>query len=256
MATLAHPGPAASARESFWPISAALMMVLLIAGFSVQVAMGRSTFAAPLYVHAHALLFFGWAVLYLAQNLLVGTGNIALHKRLGWLSVLWIPAMLALGLIVTVAMVRRGGVPFFFQPLYFLVMDPLTLLVFAGLAATAIRLRRRTQWHRRLMFCGMAILMGPGIGRLIPMPLLIPYAGWAVFAVVILFPIAGIARDLRREGRVHPAWWWGLGTIVVMQFGIDLLTFSPLGQSLYALATQGSPGATIAPLAFPPFPGV
>ena len=255
MATLAQPRPAASARETFWPISAALMVVLLIAGFSVQVAMGRSSFAAPLYVHAHALLFFGWAVLYLAQNLLVGTGNIALHKRLGWLSVVWIPAMLALGLIVTVAMVRRGAVPFFFQPLYFLIMDPLTLLTFAGLAAAAIHLRRKTQWHRRLMFCGMSILLGPGIGRLIPMPLLIPYAGWAVFAVVILFPIAGIARDLRREGRVHPAWWWGLGTIVVMQIGIDLLTFSPLGQSLYALATQGSPGASIAPLAFPPFPG-
>ena len=30
-------------------------------------------------------------------------------------------------------------------------------------------MRRRTDWHRRLMFCGMAILTGPGLGRLLPM---------------------------------------------------------------------------------------
>lgn len=257
MATLAHTASGASVRaERFWTISAGIMMAVLVLGFSVQLAMGRSTFAVPLFVHIHALVFFGWAALYLLQNLLVGMGNTALHKRLGWLSVVWIPTMVVMGLIVTVAIVRRGQTPFFFQPLYFLIMDPMTLFTFAGLAIAAIRLRRKTQWHRRLMFCGMSILLGPGIGRLIPLPLMIPYAGWAVFAFVILFPIAGIVRDLRRDGRVHPAWLWGLGSIVVMQIAIDLMAFSAPGQWLYTAVTQGSPGAAVAPLAFPPFPPV
>ncbi|PZU08814.1 MAG: hypothetical protein DI605_11490 [Sphingomonas sp.] len=231
------------------------MTAVLVLGFSVQFAFGRSSFASPLRVHLHALIFFGWTMLYLLQNILVGTGYRDIHRKLGWLSVAWMPAMIVMGSWVTVVLVRAGHVPFFFQPLYFLIMDPMTVLVFAGLTAGAIALRRKTQWHRRLAFCGMTILLGPGVGRLLPMPLLIPYAGWGVFAVIILFPLAGMIRDLRAAGRVHPAWWWGAGTIVAMQVAIDLIAFSPPGLAIYGFVTAGSPGADIAPLAFPPFPG-
>ena len=74
--------------------------------------------------------------------------------------------MIVLGFGVTVAMVRRGQVPFFFQPLHFLVFDPLSVLTFAGLTGSAILLRNKTEWHRRLHLCGMSMLMGPGFGRL------------------------------------------------------------------------------------------
>lgn len=254
MATIATPAPATSRGEPFFFISALVMAAVIVAGFSMQVATGRSTFASPLRVHAHAVIFFGWVVLYVTQNALAATGSIALHRRLGWLAVAWIPAMVAMGTIVTVMMVREGHVPFFFQPLYFLVMDPTTLITFAGLATAAIVQRRKTAWHRRLMFSGMAILTGPAIGRLIPMPFLIPYAEEVVWACVLLFPLAGILRDLRASGRVHPAWWWGVGTMTAMQIAINAIAFSPIGMALYRLATAGSPGATIAPLAFPPFP--
>ncbi|QJU59485.1 hypothetical protein HL653_18545 [Sphingomonas sp. AP4-R1] len=237
------------------------MTAILVAGFSLSIAMGHSSFGAPLRVHLHGIVFFGWTMLYLLQNILVGQNMLLgtryreIHKMLGWLSVVWVPAMVALGTWVTVAMAREGYVPFFFQPLYFLVMDPLSVLSFAGLTTAAIVMRKRTQWHRRLMFCGMTILLGPGVGRMLPMPFLIPYAGWAVFAVIILFPLAGMIRDLRVSGAVHPAWWWGAGSIVAMMVAIDLITFSPLGLALYGWVTAGSPGASVAPLAFPPFPG-
>ncbi|WP_303539463.1 hypothetical protein [Sphingomonas natans] len=240
--------------ERFFVISAIIMAALLAAGFSVHLAFGRSSFNAPLRVHLHAVIFFGWTMLYLLQNVLVGTGYRHIHRRLGWLAVAWVPAMIVMGVWVTVALVRAGHAPFFFQPAYFLVMDPVTLVTFAGLVAASITMRRKTQWHRRLIFCGMAILLGPGVGRLLPLPLMIPHAGWAVFAVVILFPLVGMVRDLRARGKIHPAWWWGAGTIVTMQIAIDLITFSPLGMAIYGLATQGSPGAAIAPLSFPPFP--
>ncbi|TZG29632.1 hypothetical protein FYJ91_01355 [Sphingomonas montanisoli] len=239
----------------FFQVSAIIMALVLVAGFSVQVAMGRSTFAAPWVVHAHALIFFGWTALYLVQATLAGnSAAISLHRRLGWLALLWVPAMVAAGIAVTVLMVRRGHAPFFFTPLYFLIMNPLTVLTFAGLTGAAIVMRRRTQWHRRLMFCGMTILLGPGFGRLLPMPFLIPLAGWAAFAAIILFPIAGIVRDLRADRRVHPAWWWGVGTIVAMQVGIDLIVMSPIGDAIYAGVTAGSPGAALSPAAYPPPP--
>ena len=53
------------------------------------------------------------------------------------------------GIAVTVIMARNGTVPFFFQPLQFLVFDPVAVLTFAGLTAAAVALRRRTEWHRR-----------------------------------------------------------------------------------------------------------
>ncbi|NIJ06807.1 hypothetical protein FHS31_000389 [Sphingomonas vulcanisoli] len=254
MATLVIPPLTAARGERFFLISAIVMSVLVVAGFSLQLAAGRSSFGAPLRVHIHAIIFFGWVVLYLTQNILAARGSLALHRRLGWLSLAWIPAMVAMGTYVTVLLVRLGHTPFFFQPGYFLIMDPLSVFTFAGLAAAAIVKRRQTQWHRRLMFCGMAILLGPGVGRLIPMPLLIPYAGEAVFALVILFPIAGVIRDLRVTGRVHPAWWWGLATIAAMQFTINLITFSAVGVGIYNAVAAGSPGANVPPLAFPPFP--
>lgn len=255
MASLAGKQRRVGSDERFFVISAIIMTLVLVGGFSTQLAMGRSSFGAPLRVHLHAVTFFSWTMLYLAQNLLVGRGYRGIHKRLGWLAAALIPMMIVMGTWVTVALIRVGHAPFFFQPLYFLVMDPVTVLVFAGLAATAIAMRGRTQWHRRLMFCGMAILLGPGFGRLLPMPLMIPYAGWGVFAAIILFPLAGMIRDLRATGKVHPAWWWGTGAIVAMQVSIDLITFSPLGLAIYDGVTTGSPGAAVAPLAFPPFPG-
>jgi hypothetical protein len=254
MATAVGVRPAAQNEARFFFLSAILMALVLVAGFSIQLAMGRSTFASPVSVHLHALIFFGWTVLYVLQNGLVATGSVALHKRVGWVATLWVPAMVFMGIYVTVSMVQRGAVPFIFQPLYFLVMNPLTILTFAGLTAAAILRRRQTQWHRRLMFCGMAMLTGPGFGRLLPMPLLIPWAAWAVFAAVMLFPIAGVIRDLRRTGQVHPAWWWGIGAIVTAQIAMDLIANSGAGISLYQWTTAGTPGADVSPLAYPPIP--
>jgi hypothetical protein len=255
MATLAPKSTRFGSDERFFAISAIVMTLILVAGFSTSIAFGRSSFGAPLRVHVHAFVFFGWTMLYFAQNLLVGRGYRTIHKQLGWLAVGWIPAMVAMGTLVTVAMVREGHAPFFFQPLYFLVMNPLSVLVFAGLMTAAIVMRKRTQWHRRLAFGGMTVLLGPGFGRLLPMPLMIPYAGWGVYAAVMLFPLAGVIRDLRRTGRVQTAWWVVIATITAMQVTIDLVTFSPAGLALYDRVTAGSPGAAVDPLAFPPFPG-
>jgi hypothetical protein len=254
MATLASKSTRFSNDERFFAVSAIIMTLILIAGFSTSIAFGRSSFAAPMRVHVHAFVFFGWTMLYLAQNLLVGRGYRTIHKQLGWLAVGWIPAMVAMGTLVTVEMVRAAYVPFFFQPLYFLVMDPLSVLVFAGLMTAALVTRKRTQWHRRLAFGGMTVLLGPGFGRLLPMPLMIPYAGWGVYAAVMLFPLAGVIRDLRRTGRVHTAWWVVIATITTMQVTIDLVAFSPAGRALYDRVAAGSPGAAVDPLAFPPFP--
>ena len=254
MATAAIGGKRMGRENRFFTIMAFVMAAVLVTGFSLQMAMGRSSFGEPWYVHLHAPIFFGWVVLYVTQNALVSTGSIALHRRLGWLSVAWMPAMVVTGIAVTVAMVRGARVPFFFTPAYFIVMNPLSVLTFAGLGVSALLLRRQTDWHRRLFYCGMAVLCGVGFGRLLPIPLTIPMAGLTVFACVIALPLVGMAADLRRAGWVHPAWWWGIGVMIAMQLTIELVGRSALGAAVNDWVASGSPGAFIPALAYPPSP--
>lgn len=255
MATLAQESVAPIVGdERFFKRSAILMTAVIIAGFSLQLAMGRSTFASPLRVHAHAILFMGWVGIYLLQNIFIASGRMALHRRLGWIAAVWMVPMVVIGCYVTVAMVRLGTVPFFFRPLHFLIFDPIAVFTFAGLTTAAILLRRRTEWHRRLHFCGMTILLAPAFGRLLPLPLLQPLAWEAAYAVTILFPIVGAWADSRRSGRIHPAWRWGIGTIVASFVLVELITYSPLGTAIYDVVTDGSPGAAMPPLEFSPPP--
>jgi hypothetical protein len=252
MATLADRAPASAVRDDGFFVGGAFAMTLVIvAGFSVQLAMGRSSFAAPPLVHAHAVVFMGWVGIYLLQNVFAATGSTALHRRLGWLAAAWIVPMLALGFAVTLAIVRRGGVPFFFRPLQFLIFDPVSLLTFAGLTTAAILLRRRTDWHRRLHFCSMSLLLGPGFGRLIPMPLLAPWAWEATFVACMIFPLAGVLADLRRSGRVHPAWGWGIAALAGSVLLTEAITYSPAGEAIYRAVVAGSPGAAVPALDFP-----
>jgi hypothetical protein len=258
MATLAQqPVAPAAGDELFFLRGAVVMTITIIAGFSLQYLMGRSTFGAPLRVHIHAFLFMGWVGIYLLQNIFVATDRMYLHRRLGWIAAAWMVPMIVMGCLVTAVMVRNAYVPFFFRPLQFLVFDPLTVLTFAGLTTAAIVLRRRTEWHRRLHFCGMSMLLGPAFGRLLPMPLLQPWAWEAAFAVTMLFPVAGVWADIRRSGRAHPAWLYGIATMIASFVLIEAITYSPVGSAIYDVVTKGSPGASVGPLDFgtPPVAG-
>jgi len=196
----------------------------------------------------------GWVAIYMTQNVLAATDRMALHRRLGWIAAGWMVAMVVLGCVATVGMVRAGHVPFFFRPLQFLAFDPIILFTFVGLTTAAIVMRRRTEWHRRLHYCGMAILTGPAISRLLPSPLLQPWAWEAVFLLCLIFPLVGIRADIRRSGRAHPAWRWGIAAMLVGAVLTEAITYSPLGTALYRRVTAGSPGAAIAPLDFAPPP--
>ena len=258
MATQAPVDDQPAVAERFALKMAIAMALTVVLGFSTQLAMGRSTFASPLRVHLHAVVFMGWVAIFVTQSFMATRGPLALHRKLGWLATGWVGLMIAMGFMVTVAMVRNGTVPFFFMPQQFLIADPLTVLAFAGLTAAAIVNRKRTDWHARLHICGMAVIIAPAFGRLLPMPLLSPYAFEAAGAATLIFPLAGMIRDKRKLGRVHPAWLIGAATIIGTILLFDLIAYSPLGDTLYHLATAGSPGAAVPGLEFaePPAGGL
>jgi len=100
----------------------------------------------------------------------------------------------------------------------------------------------------------MSLLLGPAFGRLLPLPLLQPWAWEAAFAAGLLFPLAGVLSDLRRKGRVHPAWRYGIGAMIACLVLTEAVTYSPVGAALYRVTTAGSPGAAVPALEFAPPP--
>ncbi len=254
MATLAPEKQTGTGDDRYFVTSALVMAAIVFAGFSLQLAMGRSSFGAPFIVHLHALVFMGWVVIYVAQTTLAASGDRAKHRLLGWLGTAWVVPMVVLGITVTVLMVRRGQAPFFFQPAQFLVLNPVNILTFAGLTWAAVAMRRRTGWHRRLHYCGTATLLAPAFGRLLPMPLIRPWAFELVAVFVMLVPLVGIVADRRRTGRVHPAWLWGTSAILLSLIAVEVVTYGPAGEALYRAVTTGTPGATVDPYTFPPPP--
>ena len=256
MATLAGNGPSttrAGAESWFFPMAAA-MAATVVLGFSTHLALGRSSFSAPLFVHFHAVLFMGWTAIFVTQSWLATRGPIALHRKLGWVAVCWLAAMLVAGMWVMIAKVRAADVPFFFRPQLMLVLNPIGLMTFAGLTIAAVRMRRRTDWHARLHICGMSAIMGPAFGRLLPMPLLMPAAMEVAVLFGLLFPIAGIVIDRRKHGAAHPVWKIGIAVIVGSVILADVIAYSPLGSAIYDAVVAGSAGADVSGMDYPPPP--
>jgi len=257
MATVAAPSASVtpmSRERRFFLIMAIAMALTVVAGFSTQLAMGRSSFGSPLRVHVHAVLFMGWVAILLLQTTFAARQSMALHRRLGWVGAGWVAAMIAAALVVIVAMARNGTVPFFFRPQQFLIADPMNLVAFAGMTWAAISMRRRTDWHARMHLGAMALLTGPAFGRLLPMPLLAPYAFEAAGLATLIFPVAAMIRDKRVLGRVHPAWMVTVAVFVAYTAAYELIAYSPVGASIYSAVTAGYPGASVDGLAFPPPP--
>lgn len=245
MATLAPRMPFTRPGDRFFANLALAMCLVTVAGFVVNLAFHRSTFASPWITHVHAVTFMGWVFLFIAQSRLGVGESRQLHRTLGWIAAFWTLWMLVMGLVITVSMVRRGVVPFFFEPQYLMIADPLSLIAFVAITWWAVMRRRQTDWHSRLHIGAMAMLVPPGVGRLLPMPLLQPYSyEWAA-GVALVFPLIGAVRDKVKFGRVHPAWFVPFAAMLLALVAARMIAFSPFGDAAYRTAVAGSPGESI-----------
>lgn len=245
--------PAVDDRRFFRNMIIAMTLVI-VAGFATQFALGRSSFNSPLIVHVHAVAFMGWVGITFAQAWLAASNNLRLHKHLGQIAVFWTIALLVLGPMVTIATIQTARTPFFFQPQHFLIANPMTLVGFAGLFWAAIYFRRQFDWHARLHIGAFVLLLGPGFGRLLPMPFLPPYAFEIAGLTALIFPVIGLVRDWIVHGRPHPAWFWSIAVLLAVTLVARIVGFSPVGEALYDAVTVGTPMAGTDGLAFPPPP--
>ncbi|WP_140852653.1 hypothetical protein [Sphingomonas glacialis] len=232
---ITRPRPAVVGRP-FYLVMSLAMAAVFISGFGNTVPNDFiGTPALPLLLHVHGAVFTLWVMLFVAQPAFIARGSITLHRKIGWLGVALAAAMLIMGVAATLFTVHYGYIPSFLPPAIFLVMNLVGIAVFAGLIAAGIALRKRSEWHKRLMLGATVSILGPGLGRLLPMPSFGAAAPVVLFGVGMLFALAGPVVDLIVRRRVHPAYYWVVGTIAVSQLAIAPLAFSPIGGGLLAV---------------------
>lgn len=143
--------------------------------------------------------------------------------------------MVVMGVAATVFAIRYKFIPSFFPPTIFLVLNLLGILTFGGLVAGGIALRRNAEWHKRLMLCATISILGPGLGRLLPMDSFGAAAPLVMFAAILLFAVAGPIADLLVRKRVHPAYGWGVAAIALSNLLVAPLALTPSAQMLLRL---------------------
>lgn len=217
MASIAIPDVSAIQKErTFFFYMALAMLIATIAGFLRFLALGRSTFASPWWVHVHGVTMMGWLLLYVAQNGLVACGKIDVHRRLGILTAAWSLLVLLTGAMVLGYNTATQRVPPFFTSEYVIAIDGLAAAAFAALTWTGIAMRNRPDWHKRLMLSGTILIIAPGLGRLVPDFGLGTYITYYILPMHLAFFFVAVTYDLRTIRRVHPAYLWGMAGLVVM----------------------------------------
>lgn len=233
MATNLHYEQIASSRtawrsdQQFFVTMNIVCSVLVVFGFAQFALRGFvDPMRAPWWVHVHGLAMLAWLGLNVVQAQLAHGGSIAQHRRLGKIGFALAMGIALLGAFTGIMAVVRGTMPPFFTPGYFLALTNVGMAIFAGLIVAAVRMRRDTEWHRRLMLVALIFILEPALGRILPMPLLQPFAQWWELAFQLLFLGFAMGHDLKHRGAIHPA--FKLGAVILIGFHVVIFGLSHL----------------------------
>lgn len=212
------------ADQAFFTRFAIILALIIVFGFAQFALRGFvDVRTAPLRAHFHGLVMLAWLALFVTQNRLAETGQIAIHRRLGRVG-----AVLALLVAGTASYLGYASVvdarqPPFFPPAYFLALTQLGALFFLFLVGWAVMKRRETEWHRRLMFASLIAILEPAFGRILPMPLIMPWGEWVVLAVQLGCFAILMRHDRKVLGGVHPATLAGALVVTLYHIAIEVM---------------------------------
>ncbi|MEO7243767.1 MAG: hypothetical protein ABIX12_01260 [Rubrivivax sp.] len=156
--------------------------------------------------HLHGITMLLWVLLLITQALLVRTHRIALHRRLGRVSLVLAPLVVLSGIVVTLHNIRSAPNPTHPFMLGLYAFGWFLSLSFGLLWGLAMVHRRDVQLHARYMITTALVLLFPGFYRALTLAgeaLDLPVPGF--YDAQYLIGAAGLALivwDLRR-GRVR-----------------------------------------------------
>jgi hypothetical protein len=206
MATVAEPIAEPQGEAQFFARYTLVLAVFILLAFIQFAVRGYSAYVFDyVWPHVHGGLMVAWLAVMVMQTRLVAQGDIARHRKLGWIGAYLVVAEVASGCMAGVMALKAHVVPPFFSNAYFLALTLVSPVVFGGLVFAAITRRKQTDYHRRLMFGSLVAITEPAFGRVLPMPLMIGWGEWLVLGIQLAMLGVVALHDRKTIGRIHPA---------------------------------------------------
>ena len=182
-----------------------LIAAVVIYGFSHTIFHTFGPGSHPrLRVYIHATLFSSWVWLLIVQSTLVRAARVAWHRTLGWLGV-------AMGALIppvgVITQLHAGSVE------VALPSGLWDMFAFGSTFLAAVILRKRPEFHRRLILAATCALTGAAFGRF-PEEMFLSHYGYAGVDLLLLL---GAARDFWVDGTVNRVYRYVLPFFVLGQ---------------------------------------
>lgn len=214
------------------------ILAIVFAGFARTYFLRGFFFSdpLPLLLHVHGAVMFAWFALFFVQTCLIETHRVALHRKLGAFGVALAATMLLLGPYVALRAAAREVHGHTRAADFFLIIlgyDCVITALFAGFVACAIALRRRSDFHKRLMLLATLSLLTPAIGR---------FQFWSSNLQVVLAGdlcvLLCVAADVRLHRRLHQVFALGAPLILfatcLAYFGVQTDAWMQFARALVA----------------------
>lgn len=217
-----------------------LLVVALGFGVTYAAPMARRTFSAPWFVHLHGAAALSWVLLFIVQARLVRATRTPLHRRLGRIAIPLAFLLWAAGIATAVWAATRDLPAQGSAATSSLGGTVSGLTLYLALVLAAVAMRRRPDWHKRLVMLATIQVLWPAFFRLrhwlpaVPNPDI-----WFAFVLAYSPILVAALRDYRRYREVHPVWLFVAPALVLEQV-VEFMLFDrpPLrnfGQWVYAL---------------------
>lgn len=221
-------------RSAYFTLTAALLLFLSVVAFSDNLFtdVGQASNRDPKFV-VHGLFGLAWYVLLLVQANLVRVRNLALHRKVG-LATMVVALGVALSTLYIFVVLWKGWANMGEE----VRANRLLLPGFVLFLFLAWWNRARADWHKRLVFGGTFLMLGPVLSRCYD-PLVVSwmeplfpaftarvdevgfllffFGGWIGFFVSLM------VHDRRTLRRVHPATYAGFAWFA-LAWALSILT--------------------------------
>ena len=222
VARVTHSTP--SGLDRWFYASMAIMFALTaVIGFtpnSLAILAGTKE-NPPLIIHFHAAAMSSWLLLLTVQAMLVASGNLAYHKRLGMVSLVLAPVIIAIMFMVAFPLFQGGEHTYGVGVIQ---IKRITLFSTFFVLATLAR-KRNPEAHKRLMFLATFVVMDAAFNR---MHWFLPDFGVTnrmalgrAWELVLLIPF--LIYDWLRFGRIHRVYVFGIPVIVSFSIVASIL---------------------------------
>jgi hypothetical protein len=230
------------ARSNFFVGMSALLLALVLIGFAPTLYL-RAFFDVPPmrpHLYLHGVVLTAWFVWFVVQTSLVKAGRITDHRRFGVIGAVLAVATVGAGVLATLMApsgITAAGLDFNADVSTqgieglgpgFTILEGLSgafwgnlgsALAFLILVGSAIALRARSDWHKRLMLLASVAIMLPALARLSRWPILGGEQGPFPLGVVSALLVALFVYDLLTARRVHRATLLGTALSILLAGG-------------------------------------